>query len=141
MDTLAPDMEIDETVVLPTTKSADQPELAPLSLAPKSTFETDPDIPLFFPLPLRPARKGEAKSVLAEEEPEEAWGAGSTEYQGYAQPEDKFKPKRKAFAREVSDADMQKRWEVRRLELTRGWKRRHREAVKHGRRRGVQDAE
>lgn len=141
IDTIAPDLEIDETVVLPTMKTSDQPELAPLALAPKSTFVADPEIPLFFPLPLRPNRKGEAQSVLAENEEEQEWGAGSTEYQGFDQPVEKFRPKRKAFAREVTDADMQKRWEVRRLELTRGWKRRHREAVKHGRRRGGQEIE
>lgn len=56
-----------------------------LVAAPKSTFDPDPEIPLFFPLPVRPARRGEARSLLAaepeaeaEEENEDGYGG-----QGY----------------------------------------------------------
>lgn len=75
-------MEIDESVPVPTSAPVEvQPDA--LVSAPKSTFDPDPNIPLFFQLPVRPARRGEARSLLApepepeaEEEGEEGYGGG-----------------------------------------------------------------
>jgi hypothetical protein len=45
------------------------------------------------------------------------------------------------FFRTESEDEMRARWEAQKLELTREWKRRHREAIKSRRRRGGIDGE
>jgi hypothetical protein len=48
---------------------------------------------------------------------------------------------RDEFFRTESEEEIKARWEAQKLDLTRDWKRRHREAVKSQRRRGTKDVE
>jgi len=109
------DLELDEEVdlQLPTQHQA-QPEPAapPLPTAIPSLPSFDPKAPLFFPLPPEERNRGRVYDVL-----------DPTNWRTW-------------FYRTDSEEDIQKRWEGAKGELTSGWKRRHREAVKSRRRRG-----
>ncbi|KZT10196.1 uncharacterized protein LAESUDRAFT_756380 [Laetiporus sulphureus 93-53] len=108
------DFEIDEDVDLnlhPKTQPAmeAQHEVAP---AVPSALAFDPNRPMFFPLPPEERAHGLVRDAI-----------DPTNWRSW-------------FYRTASDEEIQKRWEETRRELTSGWKRRHREAVKSRRRRG-----
>ncbi|OCB90289.1 hypothetical protein A7U60_g2463 [Sanghuangporus baumii] len=91
---------------------------APSSLSRQPTVEFDPKRPFFFPHSLLPNSSLDLKP---------------------GDPRDIFSGKIEFFRTET-DEEIQARWESRKVELTRDWKRRHREAVKSARRRGgIQD--
>ncbi|KAL7418106.1 hypothetical protein BDY24DRAFT_374113 [Mrakia frigida] len=110
----------------PTTSTQDLASSATTSLT--ATFKPDASIPYFFPfLHLSEAERAkgpklQAKSVLELEREKEGEGVGG-------------------FWRKDTEEEMQARWEQDHLELTREYKKRHREAVKRRRRRGAVDGE
>ncbi|KAH9926928.1 uncharacterized protein B0H18DRAFT_303671 [Fomitopsis serialis] len=109
------DLELDEEVDLhlPTRSQArSEPAALPLPTAIPSLPSFDPKAPLFFPLPPEERNRGRVYDVL-----------DPTNWRTW-------------FYRTDSEEDIQKRWEAAKGELTSGWKRRHREAVKSRRRRG-----
>ncbi|KZT21154.1 hypothetical protein NEOLEDRAFT_1158301 [Neolentinus lepideus HHB14362 ss-1] len=137
------DLELDEDFSIPlgtADEGVEQPPVAPvhvpLTIPPQSRSRNqpltlDPTQPLFFPLPLSSSTgkgKGKAKDFLDVFE-ERGWGIGD-------------------FARREEEEDggkweeeARKRWEEEKGELTRGWKRRWREAGKVRRRRGGGDGD
>ncbi|KZT69235.1 hypothetical protein DAEQUDRAFT_691083 [Daedalea quercina L-15889] len=109
------DLELDEEVDLhlpSRTQSQPEPAVLPPSTALPSLPSFDPKAPLFFPLPPAERNRGRLHNVL-----------DPTNWQTW-------------FYRTDSEEDIRKRWEEVKGELTAGWKRRHREAVKSRRRRG-----
>ncbi|KAL5476625.1 hypothetical protein ACEPAI_3305 [Sanghuangporus weigelae] len=94
-----------------------QPTMGASSTLPhQPTVEFDPKRPFFFPHSLLPNSSLDLKP---------------------GDPRDIFSGKIEFFRTET-DEEIQARWESRKVELTRDWKRRHREAVKSAR-RGIQD--
>ncbi|KAI0923693.1 hypothetical protein AcV5_009169 [Taiwanofungus camphoratus] len=112
------DLDLDDEVDLqftPQGQSRPGPQLvdaAPPLVATADTPIFDPKRPMFFPLPPDMRGRGRVQDVL-----------DPTNWRTW-------------FFRTESAEEIQKRWEEARGELTRGWKRRHREAVKSRRRRG-----
>lgn len=128
MASLDPDLELDELDVplAPSVRPAGQDELAPLEpLHPTSTvtglFDPDPSIPLFFP----------TASTFTDNT-----DAGKKGKDGYA--ETMQNEEWRGFWRVEGETDemMKDIWNRDRGELTKEWKKRHREAKKHRRRRG-----
>ncbi|KAL5513695.1 hypothetical protein ACEPAH_4094 [Sanghuangporus vaninii] len=123
------DLELDEELPTisapppPVQPPSDSDLLQPImsassSLPRQPTIELDPKRPFFFPHSLLPNSSLDLKP---------------------GDPRDIFTGKIEFFRTET-DEEIQARWESRKVELTRDWKRRHREAVKSARRRGgVQD--
>ncbi|KAL5492893.1 hypothetical protein ACEPAI_4341 [Sanghuangporus weigelae] len=123
------DLELDEELPtisappLPVQPPSDsdllQPTMgAPSALPHQPMVEFDPKRPFFFPHSLLPNSSLDLKP---------------------GDPRDIFSGKIEFFRTET-DEEIQARWESRKVELTRDWKRRHREAVKSARRRGgIQD--
>ncbi|KAI0091618.1 hypothetical protein BDY19DRAFT_636048 [Irpex rosettiformis] len=83
----------------------------------------DPSLPLFFPLSdeARANNKGRVKDPL-DVSREKGW-------------------EWRTFCRTQSSEEIKQRWESQKVELTKDWKRRHREAIKSRRRRGGGDGE
>ncbi|KAH9839718.1 uncharacterized protein C8Q71DRAFT_830229 [Rhodofomes roseus] len=109
------DLELDDEVDLhlPSQPQAQsEPAALPLPTAIPSLPSFDPKAPLFFPLPAEERNRGRVYDVL-----------DPTNWRTW-------------FYRTDSEEEVQKRWEEAKGELTSGWKRRHREAVKSRRRRG-----
>ena len=128
---LDPDLEFDELDVplAPELRPEAADELAPLEpLQPGASvaglFDADPEISLFFPSASTfvpgtdVARKG--KDGFVDEMEKDGW-------RGFWQAEDE------------TDESMKEIWNRDRGELTKEWKKRHREAKKHRRRRGGGD--
>jgi hypothetical protein len=108
-----------ETSVLP----SDSVPLVPTTVSRPQTMWTFNALePLFFPRPSG-AKKGRAKDPI-----EIAKERGTNWRDG-------------KFYRTESEAEIRKQWDENKLDLTREWKRRHREAVKSRRRRGGVDGE
>lgn len=115
---------------------ASQPEMASSGTTMTATFKPDPSVPYFFPfLHLSQAERAkgpklQAKSVmeLEREKVSEMGESGMGRVTG-------------GFWRTQTEEEMQARWETDHLELTREYKKRHREAVKRRRRRGAVDGE
>ncbi|KAF7790227.1 hypothetical protein EIP86_001179 [Pleurotus ostreatoroseus] len=83
----------------------------------------DPNLPLFFPLPQdeREGFRGRVRDPF-----------DVAKEQGFDW---------RTFCRTETSEEIRQRWEAEKVELTRDWKRRHREAVKSRRRRGGDDGE
>lgn len=90
---------------------------------PQALVTFDPSLPFFFPLSEedRAGMKGRAKDQLdVMKEQGSDW---------------------RKFCRTQTPEEIKQRWEEQKVELTKDWKRRHREAIKSRRRRGGGDAE
>ncbi|KAL5530966.1 hypothetical protein ACEPAG_3842 [Sanghuangporus baumii] len=123
------DLELDEelptnSAPLPPVQPTSDSDLLQPTMGASSTLphqpmiEFDPKRPFFFPHSLLPNSSLDLKP---------------------GDPRDIFSGKIEFFRTET-DEEIQARWESRKVELTRDWKRRHREAVKSARRRGgIQD--
>ena len=132
MASLDPDLELDELDVplAPSIRPNTTEELQPLEpLLPSSNveglFDPDPSIPLFFPTTTSfNAQQGgkKGKDAFADDVQSEDW-------RGFHKVEGE------------NDELMKGLWEKERGELTRDWKKRHREAKKHRKRRGGVDEE
>lgn len=129
---LDPDLEFDELDVplAPSVRPAGQEELAPLEpLHPTSTvtglFDPDPEIPLFFPTANTFAKEKTDTGKKGKDGYTEAMS--QNEWRGFWKGEDQ------------TDEMMKDVWNRDRGELTKEWKKRHREAKKHRRRRGGVD--
>lgn len=89
----------------------------------RAQFTYDPSLPLFFPLSEedRGGYRGKVKDLM-DMAKENGWDW-------------------KSFCRQQTTEEIRQRWEEQKVELTRDWKRRHREAIKSRRRRGGGDGE
>jgi hypothetical protein len=122
------DLEIDNEEIIPVVTESQSIESNYLSCQhPSSTMTPsqeifDPEQPLFFPMfqEARSTGRGKGKDLT-----------------GIMK--DRIFDWREGFFRTESSADIAKRWEITRGELTRDWKRRHREAARSQRRRGDND--
>lgn len=105
------DEELDIPLAPPPIKQAYEPAAAlqPLAASKKSHFDPDSNIPLFFPT------FGKGKDAMTQD----------TEKDGYV-----------GFWRQETDEDMKEIWEKDKVELTRDWKKRYRDAKKQRKRRG-----
>ena len=140
------DLELDDTInipaMIPSTSTTSAPQLqaqsivAPISSSQpvpyaRTQFTLDPTAPLFFPLasnlntlPDAPSRRlninnrGRVKDVINIAR-EKGWD--------------------RVFYRQDDEEEIRQRWEKAKAELTKEWKRRHREGVKSVRRRGGGD--
>jgi hypothetical protein len=138
------DLELDDEIDIPNFTQAlpapadDEPASIPttqqISLTTHSSrttqFTYDPTLPLFFPLPSslqsdsqipKPAGRQKDLLIIARER---GWDPASA-----------------AFYRTETEDEIRKRWEESKVELTREWKRRFREAGKVRRRRGGGDGD
>jgi len=103
---------------------------SPIPTSTGGTASFDPSLPFFFPLSpttrsqLRPADRARAKDMfdVAREKGWWDWRAAG-------------------FCRTESEDQIRERWDREKGELTREWKRRHREATRARRRRGGVDGE
>lgn len=84
-------------------------------------FVPDPKLALFFPLATSERRARDNVRDLFDVGKERGWDW------------------RQSFCRTETEEEMRQRWEEQKVELTRDWKRRHREAIKSRRRRGGAD--
>lgn len=131
MNNLDIDLELDETVDFPTTS---QPALSLSHSIPSTTTNQrptevvhlsltfDPTKPLFFPREASfssnlPVVKGKGPKDIISVFRERGWTPD-------------------AFCRSQNADEIRKRWEDCKVDLTKEWKRRHREAIKSARRRG-----
>jgi hypothetical protein len=127
------DLELDDDVldpilnIAPTQTVVEEPTPPPTAntTVGKSNrrFTLDPSLPLFFPLSdeVRASFKGRAKDPI-DVAKERGWDW-------------------RTFCRTQTSEEIRQRWESRKVELTKDWKRRHREAVKSRRRRGGVDGD
>jgi hypothetical protein len=121
------DLELDEE---PLSFAVPQNVPATIEPAPTPTFTTahsqityDPKHPLFFPISQEArASRGKAKDII-----------DVLKDRGYDW--------RNGFYRTESPEEITKRWDETKGDLTRDWKKRHREAVKSRRRRGGADGD
>ncbi|EGN96949.1 hypothetical protein SERLA73DRAFT_170295 [Serpula lacrymans var. lacrymans S7.3] len=101
----------------------------PVPASDSGQFKFDPNQPFFFPLSsdlrdnLRPKDKGRVKDLL-DVAKDKGWNWRDA-----------------GFYRTQTEDEIRKRWEKNKAELTRDWKKRHREAGKMRRRRGGVDGE
>ncbi|KAH7923702.1 hypothetical protein BV22DRAFT_1196524 [Leucogyrophana mollusca] len=132
------DLELDDDIAIPissrtqtvTTDELSAPPTLPEVLVPPSyadQFTFDSSLPFFFPFStefrdsLRPRDKGRIKDLF-DVAKEKGWDWRDA-----------------GFYRTETEDEIRQRWEGSKLELTREWKRRHREAGKSRRRRGGVD--
>lgn len=120
-DELVDDVDLGFTAQAPATTAAAevvQPISLPTTTGAQARFTLDPSAPLFFPIPEdeRTGFRGRVKDPL-DVAKEKGWDW-------------------RTFCRTETDEEVRKRWEERKVELTKDWKRRHREALKSRRRRG-----
>jgi hypothetical protein len=117
------DLELDEDPIIQIQSSICKDpvdQIVPIPL-PQSQATYDPKQPLFFPL-LSDQNRGKSKDIIdVMRERGFDWRDG--------------------FYRSESSEEIAKRWEETKGDLTRDWKRRHREAVKSRRRRGGTDGD
>lgn len=144
MASLGADVEMDEELDIPLSttqagKKVDELELLQFTTGVQGLFDSSASIPYFFP---------PANSVIPQEYRQtETAGAGGRGPAGggagarNAYEEDTQKEDWTSFWRQETDEEMKAIWEKDRLELTREWKKRHREAKKHRKRRGGNGAE
>ncbi|ORX35300.1 hypothetical protein BD324DRAFT_632243 [Kockovaella imperatae] len=119
---LGEDIEMDEAFDVPLTTTgpvttADATEDSPMEMyepAARAKFIPDPSEPLFYPT-FEPHLQSRVKDLFTS---------------------DREDPSFKGFWAQETDAEMREIWDRDKLNLTREWKRRHREAKKHRRRKG-----
>ncbi|KAK0472681.1 hypothetical protein EDD18DRAFT_423240 [Armillaria luteobubalina] len=126
------DFEIDEEITLPTAVVVQEPlpavEVVPTPTPASSHLVLDPKKPLFFPLPssfptAEPSASRPRVKDLFDVAREKHWTTSLASTGG--------------FHRSATEEDIRKRWEEGKGELTRGWKKRVKDAGKIKRRRGA----
>lgn len=126
------DFEIDEDVTFPTAVAVQEPlptvEVVPTPTPASTHLVLDPKKPLFFPLPssfptAEPSASRPRVKDLFDVAREKHWTTSLSSTGG--------------FHRTGTEEDIRKRWEESKGELTRGWKKRVKDAGKMKRRRGA----
>ena len=124
MAQLGDDIEMDESLDIPISApgvAKQEPELEPLTSSSRAMFTPDPSEPLFFASfadstgEAQAGNRAKSRDIFQVDREKEGW---------------------KGFWAQESDAEMKEIWQNTKLGLTHEWKRRHREAKKHRRRRG-----
>ncbi|EIW66485.1 hypothetical protein TREMEDRAFT_65347 [Tremella mesenterica DSM 1558] len=135
---IEPEEDLDIILPLPPLVEHDDQRQV-MEIAPKSLYDPSAELPMFFP-PSRPQNVMQSHLKKAEVPTRAMWAREGGTREDYGMMEDEVAGE-EGFWRQETDAEMEEIWQRDKLDLTREWKTRHRDARKQRKRKGVQDVE